>query len=356
MNLIAVLAMCLAFGVSAWMGCTSGASEDAGSSSTSGSAASSSSSTSGSAASASSSTSGSAASANSSTSGAAASASSSGGGNLLTFTAEAGYRLEATGRGARQPSARLDAAGVTYLHYETDTGRQMATATDGLTFVPSSAPPDYRYHARFQLMPDGRWRSFLPSMNQATIISNSTPDGLNPTQDSMTRYAGVADDHATFGIVEVFPDPLVSNKYLMLYLGDLFGKNNVRRAVSTNGGDSFTFDRGNVLGDDSCNSASCRYVDHTSIALDGGERRLFAMRGGLAIDSFLSDNAWDIFTLESGSRVTPETFTSVELTCYSLHDPTVVKLADGRHRMYVTCRVVDDGTDSGAIVSAITPE
>lgn len=277
----------------------------------------------------------------------------------LDFTADAGYRINTGGTGgARQPRAGQDDAGTTYLYYEADSGILVSTSTDGLTFSTGATPATYRYHDRFQQMPDGRWRTFLPAMDQASIISMSSADGTNPTADSGTRYSGGPTDNAKFGITEVFPDPVTANKYIMLYIGDILNGNNIRRAISTDGGNTFTHDRDNVLNDltdTSCGLVKCSGVDQVSVSLPGGKRRLFVMIGGVYIDSYISDTNWDYFTKETGHRATPETFTSIGLTCYSLHDPTIIKLTDGRYRMYVTCRISDtQGSDIGAIVSATT--
>jgi hypothetical protein len=277
----------------------------------------------------------------------------------LVFVPDSGYRMYVENGSATNPNATIS-SGTFYLYYSRDGPNYQTTSTDGLTFGVGVTPPTtVQYHPRYLYMPDGRWRTYMPGQG-AYVDSISTADGSwqSATLDSGHRYAGGSSDNGHFGILDVFPDPVAPNKYIMLYIGDIQGKNNLRRAVSIDNGMTFTYDRGNVLGDDNVVLASDRNVDQFSIELPGGERRLITMNtGGAYIDSFISDNEWDYFTKESGHRLSAGDFTAVGLTIYSLHDPTIVRLSDGRYRMYVCGRITNTGhsdNDEYAIVSATT--
>ncbi|MBI4447127.1 MAG: hypothetical protein HY645_14630 [Acidobacteria bacterium] len=152
----------------------------------------------------------------------------------------------------------------------------------------------------------------------------------------------------------------------LLYLGDLQGLNNLRRAYSAPGdnGWTFVFDRGDILGDAGADGGSKTYVDPKSIQLPDGRRRLFVMKGGQGapppagtccdIFSFISSDDGKTFTLEAGARLSANNFSGIKL--YSLNDPWVIQLADGRYRMYVAA-LADNGVGGNkwVIVSATTP-
>ena len=76
------------------------------------------------------------------------------------------------------------------------------------------------------------------------------------------------------------------------------------------------------------------------------------------IYSFLSTDNGDTFALEQGVRLTTSDFASVGIEVWSLNDPWVVRLPDGRYRMYVAALITDaTGLNGGksAIISATTP-
>ena len=114
------------------------------------------------------------------------------------------------------------------------------------------------------------------------------------------------------------------------------------------------YERGNVLGDDEAGGGSRTYVDIKSVSLPDGRRRLFAMRGGIQILSFISDTELRSFSLEPGVRLNKSDFTAFEVI--SLHDPMVIRTSDDRYRMYLHVLITDaTGTKRTAIVSATTP-
>ena len=128
----------------------------------------------------------------------------------------------------------------------------------------------------------------------------------------------------------------------------------LRRAYSPPGdnGNTFTFEHGNVLGDDDAGGGGQTFVDINSVALPDGTRRMFAMRGGTDIYSFISDADHTTFTWEPGVSLSTSDFTEFEVQ--SLHDPMVVVLPDGRYRMYVAARLVGSDEGTFSVVSAVT--
>jgi hypothetical protein len=266
----------------------------------------------------------------------------------LTFVPDAGLRRD----NASNARANMDSSGTVFLYYQDRTagagGRRLATSSDGLTFGASVTPaPGNFANSRDRIrLADGTWRVFqLSPTYQLTMLQSA--DGVTFTNVNGVRYAPAPADNGTMGVYDVYRDKSGAGLTL-LYLGDLFGANNTRRATSSDGGTSFTYRNRNVLGDDGAGGGGRSYVDISSIVLADGRRCLYAMQGGLAIYSFVSAD-WTGFTLEPGARVSRGDWTSLQVQ--GLFDPTVIRLSDGRFRMYVTGQI--DATRQ-AVLSATT--
>jgi hypothetical protein len=176
--------------------------------------------------------------------------------------------------------------------------------------------------------------------------SRISVDGITFMPESGTRYAPQVADKGWMGVYEAYSE---GSRVVLIYLGDKDGANNLRRAVSTDNGQSFTFDQTDVLRDAALGGGGNSYVDPKTIKLPDGRRRLFAMRKGEEVDSFISTDGLS-YTLEAGKRLALTDFTSPSIR--SLNDPVVVRLADGRYRMYVAALV--NSTNEFSIVSATT--
>lgn len=307
----------------------------------------------------------------------------------LVFIPDTGLRIDNASNVA--PSVGDD--GVVYLFYEKHKGKlpepgkpgrgeppgprpeqMMSWSGDGLAFdnaVPRRDPRvDRRRDPRLIHIPDGSWREYIWDMRAEEFISITTRDGVHFTRDPGTRYRGnhssdpCEEDNDSIGIYDLFWND--GGELVMLYLGDNRGPyDSVRRAVSRDRGDSFEFDRGNVLGDCYDVGERMNHVDQKHIILPGGRVRLFTMVGGggppqpgarrcCRIHSWISDDGGDTFAPEPGVRLAPEDFTGFDV--YSLNDPWVVRLRDGRYRMYVTALIFENGERRQAIVSATTVE
>jgi hypothetical protein len=272
----------------------------------------------------------------------------------LEFIADDGIRVD----GASLPKPFVDDHGIVHLFYEqvSTPPRQMYAASgDGLAFEghrPEQAA-DLRYHPFRVRMPNGVWRMFQYDPQRVAIRSRSSGDGIMFGDDPGVRFTAQETDHGWIGIHEEYDDG--QGRIVLLYLGDRDGLNNLRRAVSSDNGWTFTFERGDVLGD----SAAARqfgpgsaYVDQKSIGLDGSARRLFVMKLGCAIYSFLTTDG-DQYVLEPGYRVSIHSWPGLSIR--SLHDPVVVRRSDGRFRMYVAATLNEAGrTPRSVIVSATT--
>lgn len=265
----------------------------------------------------------------------------------LLFIPDAGFRMES----ASNPAAGISGAGTVYLYYEDRiTHRQLvAKSPDGMTFsagVPYSET-DRTADSRRTLMPDNRtWRLYAYDMNAALMRSMISFDGIAFTSETGTRYAPQAADKGWMGVYDAYSE---GSRVVLIYLGDKEGANNLRRAVSTDNGQSFTFDQANVLGDAALGGGGNSYVDPKTIKLPDGRRRLFVMRKGEEVDSFISTDGLS-YTLEAGKRLALADFASISIR--SLNDPVVVRLLDGRYRMYVAALV--NSTNEFSLVSATT--
>ncbi len=272
----------------------------------------------------------------------------------LQFTPDPGIRVDR----ASIPGAAVDpVTGTVYLCYEDHSGgegpgeKMVQSSSDGLNF---SNPAPYeslpaRLDPRAVLLPDGTWRKYIFNHVQKNIISQSTSDGLDYTDDEGVRYGLDPSDNGTFGVYDVYVDH--KKDVIMLYIGDMGGNDNVRRARSTDGGQTFVFETDNLLGDRDLDK-TMKYVDPKTLLLPDGRRRLITMRrgpNGVApqpgtraigeIHTFISVNGSDYYH-EPGIRIDHDDFT--EFNVWSLNDPVMVRLPDGRYRIYVAALVDDD--------------
>lgn len=276
------------------------------------------------------------------------------------FTIDPGIRVDY----ASNAAAGVDPVGNVYLYYQDNrTGQQLrAISADGLDFSPGEIPRDWGYDSRSTLLPDGTWRRYQYDPREMAMKSSHSANGFDFVPESGVRYAPQPSDNGTLGVYDAFRDS--SGGVVLLYIGDMYGVNNVRRAYSTDNGLTFAFDRGNVLGDEQRGGGPNSYVDPKTILLPDGRRRLFAMTQGGApprppdsgsgeIVSFVSNDDGRTFSLE-GTVLTWRDLT--EHPVYSLNDPVVVRLLDGRYRMYVTALIPDPaGRYKQVLVSATTP-
>jgi len=248
----------------------------------------------------------------------------------LDFTFDAGFRVI----GATNPQPGVDpVTGQVHLYYVDHATNQqrVAVSTDGLTFpAGSSAAGVFRNDARNTLLPDGTWRRFQWNFGTSQIGSLFSADGITFTPENGVRYTLQPADKGTLGVYDAFSDR--QGGVVLLYLGDLPGLNNVRRAYSRDNGLTFTFDRGNILGDDNAGGGANSFVDEKSIRLPDGRIRLFTMRQN-TIYSFVSNDDGYSFVRDPGIRLERASFKEATLT--SLNDPVVVRLPDGRFRMYL---------------------
>jgi hypothetical protein len=270
----------------------------------------------------------------------------------LTFVPDPGVRVDRAGLAS--PSYDED-TGFFYLYYDDEEShRQLVTTSqDGLIFGPGAAPTEWLHDPRILLMPQpdaeerAIYRRYIRQPD-STFISESSPDGRHFTRDEGIRYTPRPQD-LPVGVYDHFADS--QGGIVLLYIGDMYGVNNIRRAYSAPGDNGwiFRFENGNPLNDADLGGGSNSYVDQKSILLPDGRRRLFVMKQG-SIYSFISRNGGATFTLEPGVRLTPASFGDLKIR--SLHDPWPVLLPDGRIRLYLHGFIDDGSSPRNDILSA----
>ncbi len=266
---------------------------------------------------------------------------------------------------ASNPGAKVDDDGNVLLLFEErgddisgKNGIAMASEdSDWLSFTVVDESADIGAFRALEL-PDGTYRAYGvdPTKGVAEgygcFTSRSSQDGVTFTEDEGCRYVLQDFDHESIGVYELFVNS--DDDVILIYLGNLrgpvdaqWGKNTARRAVSTDGGWTFEFDRGYILGDEDDDEADA-YVDQKVISLGNERWRLISMSGG-QIYSFISEDDGYSFVLE-GQILTTNDFAQYDIG--SLHDPVIVQLPDGRFRIYVTGKV--GGSDEQHLFSATT--
>ncbi len=218
-------------------------------------------------------------------------------------------------------------------------------SSDWLTFARIDVGVD---PAQFRAvtLPDGTCRAYGLDATKSGVLpgssglkSQSSKDCVTFTEDSGVRYSLTDSDNGSMGVYDLFVD---SNKNIvLLYLADLKGANNLRRAVSTDGGWTFVWQADDVLGDAALGGGGQSYVDNKVIVLADGRELMVAMRQG-KIYTFVSEDDGKTWTRNS-DELTPEEFGTEGVK--GLYDPQIVQLSDGRFRIYVTGETDGTGAD-----------
>lgn len=280
-------------------------------------------------------------------------------GNDIRFIPDAGVRIGNTSI----PRAGIDPSGTTWLVFSDEIlrKRRITSSANGLQFgTPNDLTPLNRGNdPQRTLLPNGTWRVYgLEGVGQNPaspssgnrITSGSSTNGIAFYPDTGNRYTPAPGDFGQIGVFDIFTDK--RGGVVLLYIGDLIGGNNIRHAYSADTGRTFTFQHGNVMRDDGLGGPNT-FVDPFSIRLPDGRIRLFTMKAN-AIYSHISNDDGLTFTPEPGPLLRTTDFK--EFTARSLNDPSIIRLPDGRYRMYVASHIEESpGNRIWKIISATTP-
>lgn len=254
----------------------------------------------------------------------------------FAFVADAGIRME----NASNSGVRFNSNGTTLsLLYEDRVagGSKVAEASQASDWLDFTVTQSDANPATFRALrlPDGTCRAYGLDATKSGVLpgstglkSKSSVDCVTFTEDEGTRYELADSDNGSMGVYDLFIDS--KGGVVLLYLGDLHGKNNLRRAYSTDGGWTFVLQDDDVLGD--ADSTDGSYVDNKVIVLPDGSVRMVSMKNG-GVYTFLSTDDGVTWTRDPG-RLSASDFAGQELI--GLYDPQIIRLPDGRYRIYVT--------------------
>jgi len=234
----------------------------------------------------------------------------------LNFTADSGLRVS----GGSVPCIVKLPSGTYRLFYNSGADICSASSTDGLTFTVDSGKrvtkgsvtdPDKDSAGNPVLIQFGA-NSFVlfyegKSGNTHVMLSATSTDGLSFTKQSGIRYSGTTADG---GIVSAFDIAKEPDKLRLYYIGDWSGKNNIRTATSTDGGNTWTFEQGNICGDDNAGGGPNSFVDPDIVKLPSGGYKLYVKKGADKIYSFSSTDGLH-FTQDSDVRLQASQFASL---------------------------------------------
>ncbi len=257
-----------------------------------------------------------------------------------------------------------------FLYYGQDldtngTAFGLAIATDAPNYVNFTKVnindyPAYNWH----ILPDGTFRKYFYDNAQSGVVSESSTNGIISSLDPGVRYGLHSSDNNTYGVSTYFNDSL--DNVHILYIGDMGGMDNVRHAISTDAGWTFSYLTNNTFGDILGPGGNESYWDPHAVVMPDHSVRVFVInQHGIGappfnptglLYSFLSTDNGQTFSLETdvngdSIRLKFDDFTSFTNT--SLNDPKGVLLPDGRIKVYVNGLVQQpDNSYTWNIISA----
>ncbi|MCH2131348.1 MAG: dienelactone hydrolase family protein, partial [Pirellulaceae bacterium] len=284
----------------------------------------------------------------------------------LVFSPDSGIRLE----GGTVPEVGIDPeSGTVYLYHSNGPDSFVALSDDGgLNFTDSQPVTNRAFDPRGFIMPQademGRtiWRKF--NLENNVFASAISYDGSRYSREDGIRF-----DPPNADIIGVYTNYITAdNRVALMYIGDKgTSEASVRLAYSTDNGETFELYDDNPLNDLGTHDDGLNQRDPAANVLEDGRIRVFTMvQGGpeaplpgkravTQIESFTSTDDGLTFTHDDGIRLSPADFT--EFDVWSLNDPSVIQLPDGRYRLYVAALITEapDATDARwVIVSATT--
>ncbi len=268
----------------------------------------------------------------------------------LVFIPDAGFRVEE----ATIPEVGIHPdSGTVYMYYKVGPDDYFATSNDGgldFSINPRSptSPGDHTADPRCVLMPDVDedglqvWRQYLWDRSLGYFKSMISHDGLQYEPEEGIRYD--PPDTEIVGVHTAYTTD--DGRVGLMYIGDKgTTTGNVRLAYSDDNGQSFQYYADDPLHDAGTHDDGLNQRDPTANVLDDGSIRISTMvQGGpqapfpgvrsvTAIYSFTSMDNGLTFKADPGVRLEPEDFTGFDV--WSLNDPSIIQLPDGRFRMYV---------------------
>ena len=273
----------------------------------------------------------------------------------LIFEPDSGKRVDGKAMGG----VYVSDSGTVYLYATYNQDTYLYISSDGLNFteVNLNDYPDYR---SLQL-PDGRFVKFYVALvdSQAYLRAAYSTDGFTFMRDTTNLYMFPANDEINRDWLYHTAIYDTNGGLHYIYLA---GNEDNARSIYSPPGDSFQFGeyRSNIFGD-SALGRGATYVDPKGLLLPDGRLRVITMnqhgppyppaaRSGTLYTFTSSDNG-NTWVQDDGYRLRYDSFT--EFDVYSLNDPKLVRLPDGRYRIYVAAMIKQsDGSMEYSILSA----
>lgn len=288
--------------------------------------------------------------------------------NDLIFIPDPGIRIEM----ASQPAPVIAEDGTIYIFYSAKTAlpnepssEAVAISSDGLNFTEIGLDPTSvsQINPFATQMANGVWKLFPINQETGEMTSLSSQDGVHFTADSGVRYT-VPPEHMPIGVRDFYVN--TSGEVIFLYVAPIgidSPDHHIRRAVSKDNGETFEFHSDNVLGDRGGGKLNTHLDPKFTELPDGSVRLITMVQGNVVVPgqrtcceiySFTSPDGYT-FTQDPGIRLQTGDFE--DMTVWSLNDPWMIQLPDGRYRLYVAGLVKTDtpGQPMWAILSATTP-
>ncbi len=226
----------------------------------------------------------------------------------------------------------------------------------GLTFEEGRQFQNDEQHGKGVLMPDGKtYRRYVMDLQNGLMVSESSTDRDTWTDDSGARYDLNEHDEGWAGVYTIFVDG--DGGVVLLYNNDIVWEETgekiiyVRRAYSKPGdnGMNFEFEDDDVMEMQHSDGTPVSWADpHAAVASDGSIRLVvmhqergkpFPPKGRTGdIYTFVSTDGGNSFTVE-GKALGWEEIDAY--TVFSLNDPKIIQLEDGRFRFWVAAMVYE---------------
>ncbi len=279
----------------------------------------------------------------------------------LFFKADSGKRVVYGAMGG----IYFNDSGTVYLYGVNGPNQSLYISQNGLDFdsVNINDYPDYRALK----LPDSTYVKFNVELQDSVAVlkSSTSPDGRVFTQNNNILFTFPKNDAITHSGAYHTNFFNAEGGICFVYLaGDL---DNARSIYSPPGSPNMTFGdyRTNIFGDSTFGGGSYSFWDPNGILLPDGRLRIIVMaqhgppappaeRKG-TLYTFTSTDNGETWVQDPDYRLRYDSFT--EFDVYSLNDPKLVRLPDGRFRIYVAAMIKgSDGSYKYSILSATSQE
>lgn len=230
----------------------------------------------------------------------------------------------------------------------------VSTSEDGLNFSEGRSFAAGESKGKGLLLPDGTWRRYFANFDLTEFVSESSIDGGKTyREDAGSRYTFAEEGKSWIGVWSEWVDDeggvhILFNNNIAEGDGEVILVSHLYSEPSNNGLD-FEMTTEDVIGLTDEQGRTLYFRDPNSVVLSDGRIRLLVMYqepGGVppfkkagTLYTFISDDGGRSFELEA-EVVSYGDFEALEV--WSLNDPKILQLEDGRFRIYVAALLPDE--------------